>query len=106
MICPDVQEGSWRSGLYVRGVPELRPRALQGTLCSDCHDWVHKTHTLRVVGTNADIPGAMKFLRVPKEMSTWYRVASYGHKCYAAGFDKGFDEGFEEGVFNGEEETE
>jgi 5-methylcytosine-specific restriction endonuclease McrA len=36
------------------------------TLCSDCHDAIHVHQTIRVVGDNADIPGGMKFLRMPQ----------------------------------------
>lgn len=36
------------------------------TLCSDCHDAIHVHHTLEAVGDNANIPGALKFLRVVK----------------------------------------
>lgn len=36
-------------------------------ICALCHDDIHVNHSLVVVGDNADIPGGMKFLRVPKE---------------------------------------
>ena|SRR5258708_6929771 len=31
-------------------------------------------------------------------------IADYGHKCFAAGFDKGYEEGFQDGALNDEEE--
>jgi 5-methylcytosine-specific restriction endonuclease McrA len=33
------------------------------TLCNECHDNIHIHKTITVIGTNADVPGGMKFLR-------------------------------------------
>ena len=32
-------------------------------------------------------------------------IADFGHRCYAAGFDKGYAEGFEDGALGEEEEV-
>jgi hypothetical protein len=36
-------------------------------ICNDCHDAIHIHKTIRVVGDNADVPGGMKFLRLPND---------------------------------------